>query len=437
VTFIDDLYRREALKIQILADKPVIPAFIRNSYALWIASQFRPDSPEKIFYGSGGIHQVLGRLLARKSCMFAWLQSKKDGNTLRLVEPLATVLDHSRRIASDMQDFLGSPTPYDALVEFQTPGYVNPLKIQDIHGLADKVRKMQKTHDLLLPLPRLSRDDQRDIIMKLIELAGIDLVHVEIIEDVAHPACLGYGGIEEGVKLGLTYDYDNPVVGILTNWHEIGHAIYRQSIPYGGMVAGRAMDEAIAYLFEHHIGRGDEFLQFLLDVGLKNKGFDLPVLQGHVRQVDRDTKRVETNPLRHSVDIWLAEEMERALINGDIEAADAEIYWAKITEPFADILPDFYPYYWDAHLMTGIYGDRACYTPGLLAAFQIGQVHKVELSNIGQFVADHISTCPTTRFDEAVESITGTRLTKLPFMQWIEKTYQIKSTARPPEPHPV
>lgn len=421
MTFIDDLYRREALKIQILADQPVIPAFIRNSYALWVSSQFGPATPEKVFYGSGGVHQVLGRLLARKSCMAAWLQSKQDGQALRLIEPLATVLDHARRIAGDMQDYFGSPTPYDALVEFQTSGYVNPLTIDDIEWLANKVRAVQKPHNI--NLPRLSREDQRNIIMELIEMAGVNPDRVDIIEDVVHPACLGYGGVKKGVKLGLTYDFDDPVAGILTNWHEIGHAVYRQSIPYGGMIAGRAMDEAVAYLFEHHIGRGDDFLQFLLDAGLRDKGYDLPMLQSHVRQVDRNTKRVETNPLRHSIDIWLAEELERALINADIEAEDAEVYWAKITEPFADILPDEYPYYWDVHLMTGIYGDRACYTPGLLAAFQIGQEYEVDLHSIGQFVTDNISPCPTTRFDEAVESITGMRLAKLPFAQWVEATY--------------
>lgn len=435
---IDDIYRRETLKIEILADKPVIPAFIRNSYALWMASQFGAKTPEKVFYGSGAVHQVLGRLLARKSCMAAWRQSKEDGQALRLIEPMATVLDHARRIASDMQAFMGTETPYEALVHFQTPGYINPLERADITLLAEQVKERQKTQHL--PIPPLSRDDQRAIIMELLTVAKIDLTKVEIIEDVAHPACLGYGGVAGGVKLGLTYDFDDPVTGILTNWHEIGHAVYRQSIPYGRIVAGRAMDEAVAFLFEHHVGRNDHFLEFLLDHGLRDKGYDLPMLQAHVRQVDRDTKRVETNPLRHSIDIQLAEDLERALINGDIEAEDAQIYWTKITEPFQNILPDDYPYFWDVHLMTGIYGDRASYTPGLLAAFQIGQTHNICLDNLSDFVTKNISSCQATQFDDAVKEITGTHLQKFPFIQWTENTYQKRDhlpAARPLRLHLV
>lgn len=434
VPFIDDIYRREALKIEILADRPVIPAFIRNSYGLWMASQFSPATAEKIFYGSGAIHQVLGRLLARKACITAWRQSKEDGNTLRLIEPLATVLDHARRIAGDLQDFFKTDTPYDALVEFQTPGYTNPLERVDIIMLAEKVEAVQKTQHL--PVPSLSREDQRLIIRELLSLAEINPARVEIIEDVAHPACLGYGGMAKGVKLGLTYDYGDPVTGILTNWHEIGHAAYRQSVPHGRMVAGRAMDEAAAYLFEHHVGRGDDFLSFLLDIGLRAKGYDLAMLQSHVRQVDRNTKRIETDPLRHSIDIYLAEALERALINEEIEAEDAHVYWAKLIEPFTGILPEEYPFYWDVHIMTGIYGDRACYTPGLLSAFQIGQAHAVGLHNLTDFVTEKISLCEISRFDDAVLHISGEPLGKKAFMAWTDKTYQ-KGRVRPPQLFPA
>lgn len=160
MAIIDTLYEREQLKMQILADEPKIPAFILNSYALWGASQFGEKDAYKVFYGAGTLRDVLGRLLARKSCMAAWRHTKQDGNTLRLIGPMATVLDYSRDIAGDLQDFLGSQTPYDALVEFQTPGFVNPITDEDLSDLKSIVT--QKQVDKAPELPPRSPTNHED-----------------------------------------------------------------------------------------------------------------------------------------------------------------------------------------------------------------------------------------------------------------------------------
>lgn len=423
MTMIDALYERERLKMQILADMPKIPAFIMNSYRLWGMAQFGTPTPEKVFYGTGTMRDVLGRLLARKSCMAAWRQTKQDDQTLRLIGPMATVLEHSRNIAKRLQDHYGALTPYDALREFQTPGFVDPLDEEDKDRLFHMIKELQTPTPM--NVPRVPSDVMHKIIRGLVDIAGVDPFRVEVIDHVAHPACLGYGGMSKGVILGLTFDYADPVLGILTNWHEIGHAVYRQSIPYGRMVHGRAMDEAVAFLYEHVIGRSDEFLEFLLEAGLEAHGYDLEILRAHVRQINRQTQRIETNPLRHLLDISLCDSLERAVINEDVEAEDIEIYWTKLTKPYQDILPDYFPFYWDVHQMTGIYGDRACYNPGLLAAFQIAGDEAPTLETVGEFVRDEICPLTETRFDKAIETLTGHPLSVSMFMQWAQDFYDL------------
>lgn len=263
----------------------------------------------------------------------------------------------------------------------------------------------------------------RMIIQGLVDVAAVDRFKTQIIDNVAHPACLGYGGVSKGVVLGLTYDYDDPILGILTNWHEIGHAVYRQSIPHGRMVAGRAMDEAVAFLFEHVIGRSDDFLKLLLDAGLTECGYTMAMLRDRVRLIDRNTKRIETNPVRHVLDIDICDRFERQMINEIIEAEDAEVEWEKLIEPHRAILPKDFYYYWDVHQMTGIYGDRASYNPGLIAAFQLAEGQGVDVTTVNEFVTQNISLCEESQFDKAVETITGKPLSMEAFKSWVQTFY--------------
>jgi Zn-dependent M32 family carboxypeptidase len=435
LSYTDLLYEREALKIEILADRPRIPAFIRNSYQLWGLSQWSKSTPHGAFYGTGLPWDVLGRQLARKSCMTHWRDAKETGKTQQLITPMATVLKHTRDIALNMQHALGTETPYEALVNFQTSGFINPLTSHNMGEIRNFVRQGQ-TNDPIGDHPPVSRATQDYIIDQMLHLAGLDTDHkVEILYDTAHPACLGYGGVEKGVKLGVTHDpHMSPLKSLITNWHEIGHAVYRQSIPYGNFVAGRAMDEAMAFLFEYWIGFTDDFLQFLLDHGLKEAGYDLAMLKEHATEIVRDTKRIETNPIRHIIDIDLCESLERALINEEIEAEDCEVEWAKLIEPYADILPEDYPYYYDVHMMSGIYGDRASYNPGMLAAMQIGQEKQVTLGNFKDVVFE-IAQSRHEYFGQAVEGITGIPFKADAFMRWVDDRYNHWGQSSRPKPH--
>ena len=417
----DLLYRREALKIEILADRPRVLPFIKNSYQLWMAAQWGRETPRDVFYGAGGFRDVLGRQLARKSCMDQWRKAKATGDPSLLPGYVTPILAYTRDIASELQDFLGTETPYDALVEFQTPGFINPIKEDDLSSIHDFVRSRQTEEVVDHPPVPIAVQDY--IIDQMLHLAGIRDQKVEILYDTAHPACLGYGGHEKGVKLGITHDPNmTPFKSLITNWHEIGHAVYRQSIPYGYHIAGRAMDEAMAFLFEYWIGYSEDFMQMLLDCGLKECGYDMAMLKAHSSEIIRNTKRIETNPVRHILDIDLCEQLERALINGDIEGEDCEVFWAKIIDPYADILPEDYPYYYDVHMMSGIYGDRACYTPGLLAAIQIGESMQVTLSNLQETVKS-VSESGHDRFVDAIMDITRTPLTKEAFWRWKQKKF--------------
>lgn len=419
---IDLLYQREALKLEILADRPKIMAFIKNSYQLWMSAQWDKKSATDVFYGTGWIHDVLGRQLARKSCMAKWKDAKITGDTTQLIEPVTSVLGYTDELAAALQDFFKTDTPYQAMVEFQTPGYSNPLTANDMAGFHQMVLEKQVDNpvDNHPPVPVEVQDK---IIRCMIDIAGIDIGKVEILYDTAHPACLGYGGVSQGVKLGITHDpHMTPFKSLITNWHEIGHAVYRQSIPYGNMVAGRAMDEAMAFLFEYWLGYSDDFMQMLLDEGLSKCGYDSAMLTANATEIVRNTKRIETNPIRHIIDIDLCEQLEKALLNDEIEPEDCENFWAAIIEPYADILPKDYPYYYDVHMMSGIYGDRACYTPGLLAAMQIGDTKNVTMDNFKDVVMD-ISLSGHSQFDKAVNTITGEALSANAYKKWIDKVF--------------
>lgn len=418
------LCEREALKMEFLARKSPIGRFVKNSLQLWYASQWKKDDPACTFYGYGMPQFAIFRQIERKRALEGARHADETGNDLLFTEPFESMVHSLIKIGEDLKDIYDYETVYEAMREFHTPGFTNPFSEKNINGLASEVRKRQRETNI--NLPHISRDTHDKIIQAMIKLAQLDLdERVEIIETEA-PACLGYamGGVVKGVKLGLTYEAHDPLKSLYNNWHEIGHACYRQYIPHGYMVAGRAMDEAIAFLFEYHIGYSDDFLQFLLENGLADCGYDLKLLQSALKVVNRNTKRIDTNPLRHPIDVYIHSRFEETLINEVEEGVPPEVIFAKVIEPYKDIFSDDYSFYQDAHTRGGIFGDREAYNAGYAAAFQLGDILDITMENMIEKVRI-ISRSRSEHFAPAIERLTGRSLTIRHYMEWIEKVYGV------------
>ncbi|GEM_PF-2558179 len=437
LAFKDNYYKllceREALKMQFLAQKSPVAAFVKNSLQLWYAAQWDKNDPSRIFYGYGLPQFAIMRQIERKRSLEGAREAEKTGKLSVFTEPFESMVQNIIRIGEELQDYYECETPYEALREFHTPGFANPFSASHIHALAKAVGDRQGQAHVDVPnIPQTTHDI---IIGKMLELAEIDLHHNVELMNVEAPACLGYpeSGIEKGVKLGLTYNADNPLKSLLNNWHEIGHACYRQFMPAGYMVAGRAMDESIAFMFEYHIGYSDEFLAFLLENGLEECGYDKAMLKAAFTTVDKNTKRIETNPLRHPVDIFVHSRFEEILVNEENVGQPPEAVFANVIEPFKNIFPDDYSFFQDAHTRGGIFGDREAYNAGYAGAFQIGTLMNVTLDNMVDTVKI-IAKSRSEYFAPAIHRWTGKPLSIHYYMNWISETFDVPAFT-PSTPH--
>lgn len=422
------LCEREALKMEFLAQKSPVVAFIKNSLHLWYASQWDKNDPSKIFYGHGMPQFAIFRQIERKRSLEGAREADRTGNHSVFTEPFESMVQNIIKIGEDLRDYYECETVYEALREFHTPGFSNPFGERHIHVLANEVaRRQQNKFD---ELPIISKNVHDHIITKLVQLAQLDLENSIELMDTEAPACLGYamGGVNKGVKLGLTYNSNDPLKSLLNNWHEIGHACYRQFMPVGYTVAGRAMDESIAFLFEYHIGYSDEFSQFLLDNGLSECGYDKKILKRALSTINRNTVRIETNPLRHPIDIYVHSRFEEIIVNEENIGQPPEAIFAEVIEPFKHIFPDNYSFYQDAHTRGGIFGDREAYNAGYAGAFQLGQLLNINLDNL----VDTVHTIAKSRaeyFAPGIERLTGKPLSLQHYMNWIEAIYGISNSS--------
>lgn len=438
MAFRDNYYQllceREALKMQFLAQKSPVSRFIKNSLQLWYASQWDKSDPSRVFYGHGLPQFSVFRQIERKRSLEGARQADASGDLLVFLEPFESMVQNIIKIGESLRDYYEFETVYEALREFHTAGFSNPFSHHHISGLAKEVAKRQQ--DGYSDLPPVPKDVHDRIIRAMVDLAKLDLEHRVELMDVEAPACLGYpaGGVERGVKLGLTYNPDDPLKSLLNNWHEIGHACYRQFIPLGYMVAGRAMDEAVAFLFEYHVGYSDEFLQFMLDNGLSECGYDLGMMKSALREVNRNTPRIEANPLRHPVDIFVHSRFEEILVNEEDAGTPVDAIFANVIEPYKHIFPDDYSFYQDAHTRGGIIGDRESYNAGYAAAFQLGKVLDVGMDNLVETVRI-IAKSRAEYFAPSIERFTGQALSARYYMQWISDVYDISLTEKAEKTH--
>ena len=124
--------------------------------------------------------------------------------------------------------------------------------------------------------------------------------------------------------------------------HESGHGIYLQNLPLKhkndliGNVAGYLIDESQALLWEHCVSKSMKFSKFLAKTiyevfNITIGEYDYFITANYVRS--RST-RVECDELSYALHIMMRYEIEKNLIEGDIEVYDIPKMWAFLSKDY-------------------------------------------------------------------------------------------------------
>jgi len=337
---------------------------------------------------------VEAKSLASSRCEHAWRTQRAENDWPGFLLNFDKVVTLAREEAQCLSQHTGVGR-YEALMDKFEPG-ARSVDIDAIFGevktwlpgMISKVRDKQDGETLLAAQGPFAIEKQRELGLELMALLGFDFSAGRL-DLSTHPFC---GGVPEDVRITTRYNPDDFMRSLMGIVHETGHARYEQNLPRVGvhLPVGRArsmgIHESQSLSFEMQIGRNPAFLALISPLLKKHLGdqaaFDAANLAGLFTRVKPGFIRVDADELTYPAHIILRYEIERALIDGEIEARDIPALWDEKMMAYLGL--DSRGNYkngclQDIHWPGGSFGYFPSYTLGAMYAAQyFASIHKTQ-----------------------------------------------------------
>ena len=328
---------------------------------------------------------VQARQLATSRCEHAWRRQRPANDWAGFVENFRDVLRIAREEAALLSQQAGL-SKYDALMDRYEPGMTcaqvdrmfGDLR-QWLPGLIQRVRDQQAGETVIEPRGPFSVAAQRALCEEVMHLLGFDFEAGRL--DVStHPFS---GGVPEDVRLTTRYCEKEFLVSLTSTVHETGHGRYEQNLPrdlLGQPVAearSMAIHESQSLSFEMQLGSHRGFVGLIAPLLRKHLG-DQPAFEPDnfwklLTRMKPGFIRVDADEVTYPAHVILRYEIERLLIEGEIEPDDIAALWdAKMMELLGVDTRGNYkdgPLQ-DVHWSEGLFGYFPCYTLGAMYAAQ-------------------------------------------------------------------
>ncbi|MCR5866741.1 carboxypeptidase M32 [Aquincola sp. J276] len=328
---------------------------------------------------------VQARQIATSRCEHAWRTQRPANDWAGFVENFREVLRVGREEARLLAEQSGL-SKYDALMDRYEPGMrcatvdrVFGEVRQWLPGLIAQATERQRGRPLAQPVGPFPVDRQRALCEAAMRLLGFDF-NAGRLDVSTHPFS---GGVPEDVRLTTRYSTDEFLISLMGTIHETGHGRYEQNLPralLGQPVAqarSMAIHESQSLSFEMQLGRSRAFVERLAPLVVQHLGpqpaFEPDNLWRLLTQVMPGRIRVDADEVTYPAHVILRYEIERPLIEGEIEAEDIPALWnAKMQELLGiDTRGDFTngPLQ-DVHWPEALFGYFPCYSLGAMYAAQ-------------------------------------------------------------------
>lgn len=332
---------------------------------------------------------VEAKTLAGARCEHAWRSQRAANDWKGFLENFREVVKLAREEAQLLADDTGL-TRYDALMDRFEPG-VRAADIDRIFGdvkswLPELIKKTQlrQEHEqanqpVIAPQGPFPVPAQRALNQAVMTLLGFDFTAGRL-DESAHPFS---GGVPEDVRLTTRYSDQDFARSLLGTIHETGHARYEQNLPRAwlGQPVGTArsygLHESQSLSFEMQLARSRGFVGLLAPLLKKHFGdqpaFDADNLYRLWTRVKRGLIRVDADEVTYPAHVILRYEIERALVEGDIEPDDIPALWDEKMQTLLGL--DTRGNYrdgclQDVHWTEGAFGYFPSYTLGAMYAAQ-------------------------------------------------------------------
>jgi len=389
--------------------------------------------------------------LAESRCEHAWRIQRPANDWQGFLVNFEEVLSCSREEADRLSQALGV-SKYDAMMNKYEPGLTTvavdrlfgELKTW-LPGLIQEVTKRQIQEVTIQPQGPFELQIQKVLCEQVMRLLGFDFEAGRL--DVStHPFC---GGVPEDVRMTTRFTSHEFITSLFGTIHETGHGRYEQNRPreWLGQPASNARSMAIhesqSLFFEMQLGCHPGFLANLSPLIIEafgyQKAFEPQALAQLLTRVKPGLIRVDADEVTYPAHIMLRYDIERQLIEGDIEAADIPSLWdAHMSSLLAIDTRDNFkdgPLQ-DVHWPMGLFGYFPCYSMGAMYAAQWfasiekaipnvhTDIHNGNLQPIWEWLNDNIwekaSFWPTV---ELAQKASGSELDLRYFKRHLYKRY--------------
>ncbi|EEG09102.1 carboxypeptidase M32 [Pseudogulbenkiania ferrooxidans] len=394
---------------------------------------------------------VEAKALAGSRCEHAWRTQRPANDWPGFLANFREVVRLSREEAQRLAEATGV-RPYDALMDKFEPG-MSSAEIERVFeevkgwlpGLIRQVRERQEGETVLAPAGPFAVERQRALGLDVMKLLGFDFDGGRLDVSV-HPFC---GGVAEDVRITTRYREDDFVQSLMGIVHETGHARYEQGLPRDwlsqpvGQARSMGIHESQSLSFEMQLGRSPAFLELIAPLVRRHLGeqeaFSSANLARLYTRVQPGFIRVDADELTYPAHIILRFEIERALIEGEIEAEDIPALWDEKMQAYlgVDTRGNFRDgCLQDIHWTDGSFGYFPSYTLGAMYAAQYfaalrrqqpdldAQIAAGNLAPVFDWLDRHIwSQGSRWETGELVERATGEALNPAYFRAHLERRY--------------
>src|SRR5688572_16013175 len=283
---------------------------------------------------------VEAQLMAAARCEHAWRTQRKNNDWAGFLPNLREVIKLVREEARLLSQATGV-SRYEAMLDQYEPG----MTVADLDrvfgdlktwlpGLAAKAKEKQAREKVIEPAGPFPVAKQRELSLAVVKLLGFDF-EAGRLDESAHPF---NGGVPEDIRMTTRYNEAGCIDSLMSTIHETGHARYEQNLPrdWLGQPVGRARSSAIhesmSLAFEMQLARSRAFVGLLAPMLMKAYGphpaFEADNLHRVFTRVKGDNLiRVAADECTYPLHVILRYEIERPLIEGEIECEDIPALW--------------------------------------------------------------------------------------------------------------
>ena len=277
--------------------------------------------------------------LATSRCEHAWRTQRPANDWHGFVANFREVLAQAREEAALLAAATGL-TKYDAMMDRFEPGMTS-ARLDAIFGdvrswlpgLVQRVMARQADEPVIQPQGPFPLDQQRALCEQAMRLLDFDF-EAGRLDVSAHPFC---GGVPEDVRMTTRFSEHEFLGSLMGTVHETGHGRYEQNLPrewLGQPLANArsmALHESQSLSFEMQLGAHPGFVRHLAPLVAaafgRQPAFEPPNLWRLMTRVKPGLIRVDADEVTYAAHIILRYEIERPLIEGEIEPEDIPALW--------------------------------------------------------------------------------------------------------------